>query len=1296
MEKIEQKIIKLYEDGINYQLNNKEKNKYEYNEENTIANHDEFISMLEYRKGVSIITGSNGIGKTYFLKLINSRFDKAKRKTILLELKKYNNLSEIKNKILDEHEIVIFDGLDEINVNIIEEVINYIFKIDSKKVIVSSRKDFLQKNNMLSTTYNIYEIAPIEECKVIEILKNRKIDNSEIEDIRNLLKIPRFLIYIIDNIEQINNMEKINKYNILNLIVNNHFDTLNNRANTKIEKNIHKKILQSMALVMMMSGKINLTIEEFTTFLSRIKYLDIKSYILSKDIIESFLNNQLLINDGEILQFENKELLEFLAAKEIIENNFSNSDLYKIVINENKEIDPFWFNTIAYLVCEHEVYRKLILEYVYNNIEKQDNLLNLLFNINFETEDKEYIVRICQKMVFQYTKLYQYLSYNDNYISNIIRVNYKNVLKELSNILTNIDFNSKIDEFNTIYINNILSIIDNILDNYVPNDLNELDDLKHFLVINEEKIMNDNRFKVRYLAIYLKIMDVSKIDNMLNLYTINNRLLSIILHECKMISKLQKLDDIINTYIMNYKDRFEEEVYFYIDDTLIKEFIINNYNVTRIKRLLNKLNSDRDVASFLRFINNNIDILNIFNRKTIVDILNRRIIKRFLKPDSKSNKDLREEIMFDRRRGDAFEKIVELCIKHKYILVTDLTNIDLSNYIIQYICELIIKKLLENNTPIQRIYDALTKKELIFYVWKNDISNDKQNKYENEIKKLFPDLYKDYILMINKIKNRDYVDTENSLKRILEAKNIFYMIEKTYDLIKNDNKYRLIISNTIMKNIFKQIIAIINEYVLNLDIAKLQIKYNSKEKSYTLSRDFQFYSQAIYVMKKGNININKYNDKNIILLRESNDELNVLYSQKEYMSLINYLKNEASEGYIRFYLYQIIGKLKIKNINELYDMIIEWIDKYDFEEYEINQFLSVIYENIDSIDKTKLNKINRFREYKTCQDLLILLNIESEIVNRINYIKENLVYSGDMMDIEKNGNFEYSSGYYTNPLSKIDIKYIKYIIDITEFAFKKYNEGDYFYFVKYILDMVTNFIKNNIKSSQIIPLIKKIVDLEKDNNNRYLFNICNFISTMKKTNIKQLGSAITELNSIIERDFKKIYSYDELLNMVKEILEKDIFNDIKRMDFFELFRIKKGQLNKLNEQTFQFLIGYELSRILKIEGFNTEVIYESTGFDKKRNDIQLVSEGFIQNIVIETKLTENADISNEENIKQYINTTLRKYMLEFNSPKILFVLINQTKSYNNCEKKIKIINNNNEDFVLPILIDLKSIFDSKK
>lgn len=317
------------------------------------------------------------------------------------------------------------------------------------------------------------------------------------------------------------------------------------------------------------------------------------------------------------------------------------------------------------------------------------------------------------------------------------------------------------------------------------------------------------------------------------------------------------------------------------------------------------------------------------------------------------------------------KKIIELCIKHKYIQVIDLANINSSNYIIQYICELIIKKLLEKGIQIQEIYDSLKKKELVFYVWKNDISSIEKNKYEDEIKRLFPEQYKSYIVTIEKLKNRDYVDIENSMKKILEASNIFYVIDKMYNLIKDDKKYKMIISDTIMKNTFKQIINKINEYISKLDISKLQIKYNTKDKNYTLSYDVHFYSHAIYILKKGDIDINIYNEKNIILLRDYNNEININYTDKEYKIFIDFLKRKNSEGYIRYYFYSIIEKIKDSHINELYELIFEWIDKYEFEEYEISQLLSVLCENINIIDKNKLDKIEKFKENKTCQDLLI-------------------------------------------------------------------------------------------------------------------------------------------------------------------------------------------------------------------------------------------------------------------------------------------------------------------------------------
>lgn len=147
------------------------------------------------------------------------------------------------------------------------------------------------------------------------------------------------------------------------------------------------------------------------------------------------------------------------------------------------------------------------------------------------------------------------------------------------------------------------------------------------------------------------------------------------------------------------------------------------------------------------------------------------------------------------------------------------------------------------------------------------------------------------------------------------------------------------------------------------------------------------------------------------------------------------------------------------------------------------------------------------------------------------------------------------------------------------------------------------------------------------------------------------------------------------------------------MKFLEIFRDKgTKKIKPLREETYQFLIGYELNRILNFKGFSTKVIFESMGIDKKRSDIQLVTEGFIQNIVIETKLSNNSDISNEDSIKSYINNTLQKYSSRFNSPKILFVIINQNYEIKTINKKIDLINKSKTNLVDVILIDLKDSF----
>lgn len=1294
MKYIEQGINVLYEDKIDYQkidkLNKKDENI-------KINNLDEFYDRNKFNNKLSIITGNNGIGKSYLLEKIREKFDSDKRNVILLKFKDYDKIDTIKSLISEDIEILLLDGLDEININILNEVLEYIFSIDNKKVIVSSRKDFLLKNNLLNIKYNIYEIKPLTEYKIDEILSENNVDKEKFKSIYPLLKMPRFLIHLIKVKDEINDKKNINKYDLLEMIVNKHFDVLNARANIKLQINIHKKILQSMALVMMMTGKINLTIEEFVVFLSKTNYLDVKSYVLNKDIIESFLNNQLLMNYGNLIMFENKEIMEFLAAKEIYENGFSNQDLFEIVSDENsKELNTLWFNTLTYLIYKSEIYNELILNYVFNNFQVQENLLDFILNIDFNFVNKIFIIENMENIIFQYTKLYQYMPFYGNLdnIAKILSCSPTECMRSLTNILFKYKLNSKLEDFDIIYINNVLSCIHYLVENIKFKD-DTLANLREYLSKNEEYYMNSESFSVRYLSIYINLFEYEEINNVIDNNNIRIRLLSLFLHEAKDLNKLNNLDKPINKYVLNCKNRFSD---FVINESIIIKFINENYDSNRLKELLNNIKDDNNIASFIHFLNSNQceELWHKFDEKSIVNILYDKIVNPLFEDIETSRKDIIEEIFFDRRKGDALEKILSLCIKYQYICLDDLNKkTSERNYIVEYLLQIIIKLFMLDCNNLSEIYNKLDNKNLIFLVWKLDLSDEVKDKLEGEIKSYFPQELAQYKKTINEYMNKDFVRTENLLSKINSAKNIYFKIEKLYNLIKNEQLMNIINSNVIFKNTFKALVREIDLYVKNINIDQIYIKINDNH-TYTMSYDFDLYFSAIFILFKMGYNINDYNNTNIILLRNFEEEIKPVYKNEDYENLLSYVKKENSDGYIKLYLYDIIYKLKNKYSQELLRNMFVWLENIKFEEYEINQILSFICDNIKYLNEKDINKLSNFKENKICQDLFIQFGVKSEIENRIKYIKENLVFAGDSISIERNGNFEYSSGGYITPLSKIGIEHKEYICDLILFVFKIYNTDNYYCFSKYVLEMVTKYINNNLNNPEINDIIELIVTKEKNNNNRYLYDMCKKISTLKNIKNNQISEVINKYNIIMNSPKNKIYSYDDLFNLVKEILEQNVFNDILRMGFLEMFRDKKTlELYPLKEEIYQFIIGYELSRILNMRGFSTKVVFETTAYDKKRGDIQLVSEGFIENIIIETKLTNNSDILNETSIKEYINNTLEIYKNRFHSPKILFVLINQTLQEKTYQNKVKLINKNNDGFVTTIVINLKKYFKKK-
>ena len=1276
MKDIEQEFRKVFERNIDYRNKDIKEIKFDSNV---------MFDIIKNKVQISILTGINGIGKTYWLKRFRDKIDG--EKIILLELKKYNSLTKIKDELKKFYKkgIILLDGLDELNLDIKNETIDYIFSLQDQRIIVSSRKDFLIKNNMFDVKNNIYEILPISDTIVNKIVSEEKIDISKLRGAKKLLNTPRFLEYIIEIKTQLKEVNGIDKYKILDIFVKKHLDVMNVRTATRIEENIHKKILQSLALAMMMGGRNNITLEEFITFLSRINYLDVKSYILNEKIIETFLSNQVLVNDGINIQFESKELLEFLAAKEIIECNIGNYELYQMMVNSQKEIGSTWFNVISYLVDGSLIYRKLILNSIFDNLQEKDGMLDLLIAIDLNETDQNMIIKNIINIVKQYSYLYQYIDYNNNFFMSITSMLGEKILYELVKELERYDFLSELKEEQIICINNILNLIADITSTYQI----KKQELISFLEKHEFLIENV-KFKVRFFEIYLKVMTPKKIDAVIVERKIDLRLLDEMFYYCKCLEKLKNIDIIINKYILEkISNKFSKNNIYVIDDDRIIKFIGRYYNVKRANMLIESIDSIEKMVSFLKFFKD--WDFKAFNKKTIALKLYEFIIAPLIFNEELKKNDFRENLIFERDGSLAFRNIIYICIAQKVIEKEILIHCDTSDYILEYIYEIIIECLLINDIEISEIYDVLSENEkiILYNVWKFNLSS--EEKYTNFIKEKFLKEYNVFEKQMTKIDTKNQKNIQIELEKIYNAKNIFFVIRHMEQMLNDSEKYIEVFSNEVNKKIFKQIIKRIEDYIQNVNEEEAEITYSADNQNYNIDLNVHFYSMAINVLNMAKNNINKYNSKSIILLSNRYRISNIKYTKKDYEKLITYLEYRASEGYIKYYLNEIIEHLKYRYRTDLVSFIKKWIEEYEFDEYQINILFSEIKDNLEKIEPKVLEK---FKQYKSCQDLLIMLNVESEIINRVNHIKENLVYEGDYWELEQNGNFEYSSKSYTEALTKIDIKYVGYIKELIDFAFTKYNNKDCYYFVKYILELVSDFLKNNIEKNEINSLIEFVLKKEKDAKNRFFYKTCKSISEYNKSEIKEFGLVIAELNQYMIQNINKIYSSEELFGIVTKMIENDIFADIKNIDFIEIFRNEKNKINYLKESIYQFFIGYELSRMLMLEGFKTKVVYETTSPNKKRGDIQLITEGFVNDIIIETKLTNNKDLSPAQ-IERYVNDTLSKYKLNFNSPKILFVIINQELKSQTAKAKVEKVREHNNGFLYPVLIDLKELFDKK-
>lgn len=118
--------------------------------------------------------------------------------------------------------------------------------------------------------------------------------------------------------------------------------------NTESIRILLQRLLEKMAFVMEISRKDQISKDELYTILDGIKGNMTQMFIANFDLL--YFESRILKDTDGTLQFENTELQEYLAAKELCRQDDIESVLYDVAVHkELKHIYPNWYDVIPHI-----------------------------------------------------------------------------------------------------------------------------------------------------------------------------------------------------------------------------------------------------------------------------------------------------------------------------------------------------------------------------------------------------------------------------------------------------------------------------------------------------------------------------------------------------------------------------------------------------------------------------------------------------------------------------------------------------------------------------------------------------------------------------------------------------------------------------------------------------------------------------------------------------------------------------------------------------------------------------------
>ena len=481
----------------------------ENNSHHSLFNENNLSMNDVLKENFVCIVGEPGIGKSRLLDEVKERI---LPKPFFCKASKFTALSTPK-----ENEYCIIDALDEVEgysfYDVLQSIKHYKEENPKVKVLFTCRKHYVASYAQHFADCNhltFIEICRLNERNVMNVISSDNCNCSKVTleninkspKLKELITIPRYLTFILEYIKQKRdclNIGELFEYMIASSIKA-AIEAHKGIQNTESIRILLQRVLEKVAFVMEISRKDQFSKDELYTILDGIKGNMTQMFIANFDLL--YFESRILKDTDGTLQFENTELQEYLAAKELCRQDNIESVLYDVAVHKKlKHIYSNWYDVIPHISYSKDRIHtfinvfKLIISYE-SNLENGafENLLKYVDPSVLSIQQKEELFSI----VFEhYQRVPAYIMWKSS-MSNLLQECYT----------TNCDTQIRLplSKLNKIQLSNVTITLDVIVEAKKHNDgiYNHWRQAANYLMGTDD---NENKLAALNLYNALKCVD---------------------------------------------------------------------------------------------------------------------------------------------------------------------------------------------------------------------------------------------------------------------------------------------------------------------------------------------------------------------------------------------------------------------------------------------------------------------------------------------------------------------------------------------------------------------------------------------------------------------------------------------------------------------------------------------------------------------------------------------------------------------------------------------------------------------